>query len=158
MVNLPPPPPPRTPERRLDMAAELQGVKQGLGEVADAVTDAFPEKRVRQIVRDAQRRTLLVLWVAVLVTVGTLIQRQAESNTLSEAKVVSDYVRDCIQHPERLSPDKRVEECGAQEGTSKAVGALIEFQKCALLILPQNRTDENMSACVERAAATLRGD
>lgn len=150
---------PTTPERRLDMAAELRDVKVALGEVAAAVRETFPEDRVRQIVRESQRRTLLVLWVAILVTIGTLVQRQAESSTLSEAKVVADFVRDCLQHPERFTADERVRQCGPEnKGTGRAVEALIEFQKCALLILPEDRTDENMNACMTRIAATLRGE
>lgn len=144
-------------ERRVDLTNELRSVREGLKDVAETVATSFPEKRVRSIVRESQRRTLLVLWVAVALTAGVLLQLRLNNDTLSEAKVTADFVRDCLQHPERLSQAERVIHCGGtgESGTSRAVEALIEFQKCALLIQPPQRTDENMNSCVARAMQSL---
>lgn len=156
-----------TDRRQTDILAEFTAVRASLDKMSGAITKAFPEQRVREIIAYEQRQSRRGLIASILIpvlaafaaaTVIIFVQAESNGDTLSEAKVTADYVRDCLQHSDRLTPAERTQRCGRQEGgTSRAVLALVEFQKCAFLILPENRTDENMDGCVAQAMKKLGG-
>lgn len=153
-------------EQRSDLRDELHDIAVAIGVLVEHMDQSLPEERVKQLAEAVlaeerlgrKRLTTKIVGfmvVIVLLVASSLAQTAANGRTLSEAKTVADYVRDCLQHPERLSAEQRTERCGAQSGSPGAVLAIIEFQKCALQILPEDRTDQNMDACVASAVKLL---
>jgi predicted nucleic acid-binding Zn ribbon protein len=156
------------PERRQlpDLKTELRGVKTGLEELVLAVKMAFPEDRVREIVAYEQARTrrrtiAAILGPLLLALVVVFVQSRLNGETLAETKVTSNFVRDCLQDSDDLTPEERQKQCGdtggGGDGVATAVRVLINHQNCALLIRPADRTDENMNACVSKALDGLGG-
>jgi len=154
----------RRTERRSDVLGEFAAISAALERIADDVTaQIVPEDRVREIVaieqNKARWRTVGLILFPILVALGIVwFQSYSNGHTFTEAKTTADFVRNCLQHPERLTPEQRAGQCGGlgDNGTAKAVQALIEANKCFLLIQPAERTDENMNACVTKAIAGLR--
>lgn len=151
-------------EQRSDLRQELHGISEAIGILVEHMDQSLPEERVRQLAeavlaeeRIGRRRLTTkitgFLIVIVLLIISSLLLGAANRNTLTEAKVTSDYVRKCIQHPEKLTPKEKVEKCGSggDEGTVKLIKGLLKAINCSLLISPEARTEVNTDACAKTA-------
>lgn len=143
--------------------SEIAALKAAVNELTAHMSRSLPEERVKALVETATTRDRVsrrrVTWVivglvglAVLISGFGLAQSESNGDALDEIRVISNFVEDCLQHPERLTPEERTEKCGGndQDGRQLIMG-LIQFQKCSLLILPEDRTDANLDACIQRA-------
>lgn len=146
-------------EQRSDLKAELQGIVSSIGLLIQHMDQSLPEDRMKQLAEAvfAEERTSRkqlttkvtgFLIVIVLLVASSFLQSASNGRTLDEAKTVADYVRDCVQHPENLTPEQRTSECGP---TSTAAAGFIKYMNCSLLILPTDRTDEKLNACAANA-------
>lgn len=105
-------------------------------------------------------QTLLLGFIAV--GVGVLANRSSDEVhalgkqvdqlevTAADAKLVADFVRDCIiTESSKRDPAK----CGSQagEGGSQLVSALVKYWNCSLLIRPEERTAKLLDACATGA-------
>lgn len=146
-----------------DLTKELRTLRADVGKLAGTIVSLGSDERLEKVVEsvsdeEKRHRQRMTIWLVtpiillIAISIGSWSQSRANAITLRNTKVVADYVRNCLTQPEH--PDR--EECGDQS-ESVAVLGLIEFQRCALQILPEKRTDANMQACVERSLLILRG-
>ena len=150
-------------EQRSDLKDELHNITEAIGLLVSHMDQSLPEERVKQMAdavlaeeRLGRKRltTKIVgfLVVILLLLLSSLIQSASNARTLNEAKKVSVYVENCLQHPERLSVEERAEECGGGDnGTVQAVRRLLVSINCSLLISPEARTEANTNACAAKA-------
>jgi hypothetical protein len=144
-----------------DLTDEVRSVRQDVGRLANAVTRLGSDERLAVAVASVaeeerrHRQRLLAAILVPLLAIGILgavnlstsqdIKRIAVSN-----QRIAAYIDHCLVHTER----RTVEECGPGSGaggTSAAVAALMEFQTCALLILPEDRTRNALDTCARTA-------
>ena len=146
-------------EQRSDLRQELHGISEAIGILVDHMDQSLPEERVKQLAeavlaeeRVGRRRLTTkitgFLVVIVLLIVSSLVLSAANRRTLEEAQVTSDYVRNCIQHPQDLAPEEKLKACGPP---AAATTNFIKYLNCVLLILPEDRTDTKLSACANKA-------
>lgn len=160
-------PDPKTPnenagEQRV-LKDELHGITEAIGVLIEHMDTSMPEERVKQLAdaviaeerlgrRRLNTKITGFLVVIVLLVASSLWQSASNGKTLDEAKITSDYVRNCIQHPEKLTPEAKVESCGDSDAqTAKFLKGLLSAINCSLIISPEVRTEENTNACAAKA-------
>ena len=149
-------------EQRSDLKDELHNITDAIGLLVSHMDQSLPEERVKQMA-DAvlaeerlgrKRLTTKIVGFLVVILVllmSSLIQSASNARTLNEAKKVSVYVENCLQHPERLSAEERAKECGSRDNSIQAVRGLLVAINCSLLISPEARTEANTEACAAKA-------
>lgn len=102
-----------------------------------------------------------------LIAFGTVITARSSSDAVrrleaqvarqtavaEDARAVARFVEQCMQRVDELTTRERREECGPADAAFRAVAALVDFNSCALLILPEDRTPEQLDACARQALA-----
>lgn len=151
----------------LDLSVEFRAMRQDVGRLANALvtlgSDDRLEKAVESVAEEEKRHRqrlgailLAPLLLAIAVGAGSWWQARSNGEAFENTRVVADYVRDCLQHPENLTPEQLAERCGrTADGSASALAALVEFQTCALLAFP-DWTEENLSACTTRALESVK--
>lgn len=153
-------------EAGADVTDELRAVRQDVGRLANAVLTLGSDERLERAVssvteedrRHRQRLTVSVIGVlAVVLALGIFAAWQSAANgrSLENSELVADYVRDCIQHRAKLTPEEVTEKCGG-DGGANAIIVLLTFEKCALLISPDDRTQALLDACQAEAFELFR--
>lgn len=148
-------------EQRSDLKEELQGIVSSIGLLIQHMDQSLPEERMKQLADSVlaeeriSRKELTTkitgfLVLIVLLVASSLWLSAVNNRTLSEARKVATYIENCVQHPERLTPEQRVELCGPSDTAAKAVSALIKYQNCAFLSLP-NTTEAKLNDCSKMA-------
>ena len=151
-------------EQQADLKTELHGIVEAIATLIQHMDQSLPEERVKQLAeavlaeeRVGRKRLATkitgFLVVIVLLVASSLLLGAANRNTLAEAKVTSDYVRKCIQHPQNLTPEEKLAACGPPAAVTTN---FIKYLNCALQISPEARTDENLSACAGKAFGVLK--
>jgi hypothetical protein len=139
-------------------------VRQDVGRLANAVTQLGSDDRLESAVASVaeeerrHRQRLLVAILVPLMALGALgvinlsISRDIKRIAVNNQRIAA-YIDHCLVHVEK----RTVEECGATStsSTSAAVLALVEFQSCALLILPEERTRNSLDTCAQAAFARV---
>jgi hypothetical protein len=151
-------PTPRADRARAGMAAELAGITDALENLTAHMDQSLPEERVKALLENASkddrnsRKRLQVLIIgllalAVLISGSSLVQTHSNGATLREAKVTSDYVRNCLK-PNSLTIAEKTKLCG---DTTGALKGLIAYLNCAFLIVPAERTEAKLNGCAAKA-------
>ena len=152
-----------------DLTDELRAVRADVGRLASAVVTLGSDDRLEQAVTAVaeedrrHRQRLMTTIIAVLILVSAMgafaaIQSHSTGQSVENTEVVADYVRDCLQNRDTLTPEQAQQKCGgtANSGASFVAG-LIAFQRCALLILPADRTNALLDECQIQALQVMKG-
>lgn len=152
-----------------DLTNELRAVRADVGRLATAVVTLGADDRLERAVTAVSeedrrhRQRLLVSVIGVLILVLGMAgfaawQAHANSQSLENTEVVADYVRDCLQNRKTLTAQQARDRCGsAADGGATFVAGLISFQRCALLILPEERTPALLDDCQAQALQVMQG-
>lgn len=146
-------------DQRADIKSELQGITAAIDLLIQRMDHTIPEERLQQLTeavlseeRLSRQRlaTKIIGFLAVILVLVTsgLLQSAANGRTLKEASTVADYVRDCLVQNTQLSPAEMAERCG---DTTKTQTGFVSYLNCALLIEPQDRTQELLDGCTKIA-------
>lgn len=138
--------------------SEIAELKAALNALTAHMDESLPEERVKKLVENAAsedrrgRRRLQILIVgllaiAIIVGMAGAFQSHSNGQTLKEAKVTADYVRNCLQTPAAKRDPKK---CMVDD-SSKVIKGLVDFIKCSQLIIPEQRTEAKLDACAARA-------
>jgi hypothetical protein len=149
-----------------DLRRELHGVTSAVHLLVEHMDESLPEERMKRLVNAVVveerlgRRRLAVtivgaLLIIIILTASSFIQSHSNGRTLNEAKTVADYVRNCLQRPERL---KTVAEKTETCGSSSDQGAFfITYLNCVLRVEIDKRDDETLNGCVAKATTAAGG-
>lgn len=149
-------------EERIDQRADIQSgltdITAAISTLIDHMDQSLPEERVQALLdtaisdaRTGRRRLIISILSPVLiilaVVIGQVFQTEQVKDSAKNSAATADYVRGCIQHPERLTPEERRQLCGEPTGS----GFFVNYLNCVFLIVPEDRTEANLNDCVATA-------
>jgi hypothetical protein len=150
-------------DQRADVQGELIGITEAIQTLIDHMDQSLPEERVQKVLDAAlaeeRRSRTRLLWtilspimVTIIVAGGAWWQSKANGEGIIASKKVAAYVENCLQHPDRLTPEERAEQCGREgNGAAALVKGLLASINCSLLIGPDDRTKANLDSCAEQS-------
>lgn len=135
----------------------LGAIKESLDALSVTLESNLSEERLQGIVANEQRRDRVKIlaailgpvFLAILISASTLAQSRSNHRQARDSGIVAAYVRNCLQHPERLTPADRAEQCGAVDSQ----GFFIAYLNCVFPLQIADRDQKHLDACVHKAVA-----
>lgn len=142
-----------------DLQEQVKGLRESVGALSGAVAEAFPADKMQQVLDDAleqervsRRRFALGIAIPLIAVAGlgiaTLKVSEDARSSAEDAHRVAEYVDDCLIVP---AAERDAERCGSSSDTGRLVQSLVQYWNCALLIVPADRTEEQLNDCARQA-------